>query len=51
MALPLRRRGPDGQEVYCDGSLGLAHSRLSILDLSLAGRQPMSDEEGRYWIT
>lgn len=31
-------------------SVGLAHRRLSIIDLSSAGHQPMCDENGRYWI-
>ena len=32
------------------GSVGLAHRRLSIIDLSAQAAQPMSDEGGRYWI-
>ena len=32
-------------------SLALGHRRLSILDLTSAGRQPMTSEDGRYWIT
>ena len=32
-------------------TLGLAHRRLSIIDLSASGHQPMCDESGRYWIT
>src|SRR6516164_9075744 len=46
-------RGPDDSGIYIspDRSLGLAHRRLSIIDLSAAGRQPMSDAESRYWIT
>src|SRR5262245_31987890 len=50
----LRHRGPDGSGVFedtrGDPSCGLAHTRLSIIDLSEAGRQPMSTEEGRYTI-
>lgn len=49
----LAHRGPDGRGVHVDtdASLGLGHRRLSILDLSDAGRQPMSYADGRYWIT
>ena len=32
-------------------SVGLVHRRLSIIDLSATGHQPMSDETGRFWIT
>ena len=35
-------RGPDGSGVYARGPVGLAHRRLSIIDLSDDGRQPMS---------
>ncbi len=31
-------------------AVGLGHRRLSIIDLSPAGHQPMTDEEGRYWL-
>lgn len=37
-------RGPDGQGIWCQGSVALGHRRLSILDLSELGRQPMEDE-------
>ncbi|MEW6264280.1 MAG: asparagine synthase (glutamine-hydrolyzing) [Thermodesulfobacteriota bacterium] len=50
----LAHRGPDGRGTYIDpaeGSLGLGHRRLAILDLSFSGRQPMSYAGGRYWIT
>ena len=45
-------RGPDARGMYVDpqGRAALGHNRLSILDLSDAGRQPMSDSDGRYWI-
>lgn len=47
----LAHRGPDGQGLHVDGSLGLGHRRLAILDISPTGRQPMSYADGRYWIT
>jgi asparagine synthase (glutamine-hydrolysing) len=43
-------RGPDGQGVYVDGGVGLAHARLSIIDVG-GGRQPMCNEDGTVWIT
>ncbi len=46
----LAHRGPDDAGVYCEGPVGLAHRRLSIIDLSPAGHQPMSNEDGSVWI-
>jgi len=48
----MERRGPDGagQWLAPDGSVGLAHRRLAIIDLSEAGRQPMLREDGRLAI-
>lgn len=51
MASLLGHRGPDGQDVFIDGPVGLAHSRLAIFDLTERGVQPMSFQNGRYWIT
>ena len=44
----LEHRGPDDQGVWIgeEGRVGLAHRRLSIIDLSAAGRQPMSSDDG-----
>jgi asparagine synthase (glutamine-hydrolysing) len=39
-------RGPDGEGHYTFGPVGLGHRRLSIIDLSDAGREPMSNEDG-----
>src|SRR5262245_25588452 len=45
-------RGPDAEGIFVSpgGEAMLGHNRLSIIDLSAAGRQPMSDSSGRYWI-
>jgi asparagine synthase (glutamine-hydrolysing) len=49
MADSLTHRGPDEGNVWCDAEAGLAfaHRRLSIVDLSSAGRQPMVSASGR----
>ena len=46
MAEAIRHRGPDGQRLYVDGTLGLAHRHLRIIDLSDAAMQPMANEDG-----
>ncbi|NCC52881.1 MAG: asparagine synthase (glutamine-hydrolyzing) [Spartobacteria bacterium] len=46
----LRHRGPDACGLQWVGPCGLGHQRLSIIDLSDAGRQPMSNEDGAVWI-
>lgn len=46
----IKHRGPDDEGVFVKDSVGLGHVRLSILDLSMAGHQPMHDESGRYTI-
>ncbi len=49
----MRHRGPDAQAHWTDqaAGLGLAHARLSIIDLSPAGSQPMAGADGRLVIT
>ena len=44
-------RGPDDGDHYFDRNMGLCHRRLSIIDLSANGRQPMTSDDGRYIIT
>lgn len=46
----IKHRGPDDEGMFIDGHVGLGHVRLSILDLSSAGKQPMTDSTGRYTI-
>ncbi len=60
MTAVMKHRGPDNDGVYVspprsagdgvDISVGLGHRRLSIIDLSEAGRQPMSNEDKTVWI-
>jgi asparagine synthase (glutamine-hydrolysing) len=49
MAHALAHRGPDELGIYRGGRAGLAHSRLSIIDLD-TGQQPMADDGGATWI-
>ncbi len=55
MRVALRHRGPDGEgstllDTNSGIRIGLAHTRLAILDLTDAGQQPMCDEETGSWI-
>jgi asparagine synthase (glutamine-hydrolysing) len=43
-------RGPDDEGVFSSPPIGLGHRRLSIIDLSPAGHQPMSNEDETIWL-
>src|SRR6185503_5399458 len=49
----MAHRGPDGAGLWigANGRVGLAHRRLSIIDLTSAANQPMRSADGRLWIT
>src|SRR5262249_34984465 len=53
MTAALAHRGPDRAGIWTDpsGKIGFGHRRLSILDLSDAGAQPMQTECGRFTVT
>src|ERR1700722_1973361 len=56
MANAIRHRGPDGMDVRCFGpptisqGVALGHNRLAIIDVSQAGREPMTNEDGTVWL-
>lgn len=52
MGQAMRNRGPDDSGIYIDpeGAVGLVHRRLSIIDLSPTGHQPMTSPSGRFVI-
>ncbi len=49
MASQMVHRGPDGQGIWRNKHVGLAHRRLSIIDLK-TGDQPLSNEDGSIWV-
>lgn len=53
MIRSLQHRGPDGESIWISDckKVGFGHSRLSIIDLSDSGKQPMASPDGRYQIT
>src|SRR5258708_5735296 len=51
MTRAIAHRGPDADGIWADDICSLGHRRLAIIDLSDAGRQPMSNEDGSIWIT
>ena len=50
MADIMAHRGPDQQGSFVDDDVSLGHSRLSIIDLSEKGKQPMANEDGSIQI-
>lgn len=46
----MAHRGPDDRGEHVDGPVGLVHRRLAIIDLSDAGHQPMSNQDGSLWL-
>ena len=49
MIATLHHRGPDGTGVLCRDGIGLAHARLSIIDLA-GGHQPIHNEDQTVWV-
>ncbi len=47
----IAHRGPDDSGHWVDGNVALGHRRLSIIDVSPTGHQPMGSEDGSVWIT
>jgi asparagine synthase (glutamine-hydrolysing) len=50
MLARLKHRGPDNTGLWTGEGIGLGHTRLSIVDLSTAGNQPMTNEEETVWL-
>jgi len=50
MADSVRHRGPDDDGIWTERNVGLGHRRLSIIDLSPSGRNPMCNEDETVWI-
>jgi asparagine synthase (glutamine-hydrolysing) len=46
----ISHRGPDDEGMYTDADVVLGYKRLAIIDLSLAGHQPMRSADGRFWM-
>src|ERR1041385_6054120 len=51
MSRTLAHRGPDGEGVWIERNVGMAHRRLAIIDLRPEAGQPMCNEDGTVWIT
>lgn len=51
MVATLEHRGPDDSGHWNGGSCALGHRRLTVIDLSRNGRQPLANEDGSVWLT
>lgn len=51
MVATIGHRGPDGAGVWTDGTVGLGHARLAVIDLSAAAAQPMADTDDAIHLT
>jgi asparagine synthase (glutamine-hydrolysing) len=51
MTQMLAHRGPDGENYYVQGPVGIGHTRLSIVDPGKQANQPMANEKGTIWIS
>lgn len=51
MAAKIAHRGPDGEGIYVQENVGLAHKRLAILDTSAKGAQPMSSKDNNWVVS
>ena len=51
MTEAIEHRGPDGEGHWIEGNVGLGHRRLSVIDLTIAGYQPMVSADHRYWLS
>ena len=48
MMKKMKHRGPDDEGIFIEDNIGLGFVRLSILDLSISGHQPMASDDGKY---
>ena len=51
MCHTINHRGPDNRGIWVNGNIGFGHTRLSIIDLSTLGNQPMPNENQTVWVT
>ena len=51
MILDMNHRGPDGEGIWLEDNVAFGHRRLSILDLTKAGNQPMLTQDNRWIIS